>query len=798
MRKIASLSLLYLFVFYFSLSLGVVAETLNPTYDANKRLLHKIISSRTSRLIAYGWDAYNEKKYNDAELIFKRILEIEPDNKKALYGLSWTYFKIGRHEEALQGFQELFNKGYKKKECGEALFYLYLNKGQKQEAKKFLAYLSEEKQAQFKRFLAKKQEKPKRKRSSPPKKKAKAKTKIKARAKKRVKAQPHAKPTNDLNEYFKLAQARQWKEAINRFNKLSPSLQKRKDVLLVAGWAFFNVGDEKKAKVLFESLLEKEPSKEEVAYGLALSCLRLGDKACISSLAQRFSNSQRITQLFCNDLKEQMAYDYEKGRYKAVIHGYRRFSSFMCQDDNDKLKEFTAWAALKEGDYQLAERLFSSLSQKEEVNSSIYQGLISSYEHLGKEDKAWDLAERLSKSTKTQEQRPAADFFFSKGLASRAAYIWDSEDEPYYNADTLSVEGGYSYTYLDGDKGTSRLRIQEMPLLNLKIQPSQKIRMTLGLSHLLLQSGPAGEHPWLGTPALFNQKSSAKTSIDCYVPYVAFDYQSRWRVTGSLSTTPIGGPVDPVPLFDFSIHKTGHTDGISLFQRGVTRSILSWTGQRDPYTGKEWGRVVETGISAITSFDLKRGWWLSLEGGYGHLWGKNTWHNTRLSAGISAGHSLKNQYFSDASYGLFTTITHFDRNTNFYTFGHGGYFSPQFFLASGPFVHLKTIEGKRWLVDTSASLSYLNFYEKESAFYPTLSSLKGRYSSDQSSKLGFSIKLSSGYLFSPYLMGKLRFNIDRSGDYTQYHVGVLFSFFFEPRKGVLYMDLPDSSSFLYH
>ena len=758
-------------------------------YHVNDKTGNKILyddkeAKQISALVAYGWEAFNDNEFQDAEFFFKKALELSPGRPDALYGLSWTYFKTGNDPSAIEGFETLFDKGYRKVECGQALFYLYLRNGQREKAKRYLAYLSKEDQKKYK--------------SHGTKKKGTKKGGTKKKNLYQMAQRPKkAGSTKALDQFFELAKKNEWQDLTRAFNRLSPSLKNRKDVLLVAGWAFYNTANTEKARKIFKDLLKTDSSNQEAAYGLALSCQKLHDETCLASLYKLFPNDKRIKNLYCNHLRRLISDQYLSGLHQKALGTFRLFDSASCPDKTGKITELAAWAAFKGQDYQLSSQLFERLAENGRASSSVYHGLFASYQHMGNEEGAWNLAENLSRSHIPQNRKLAADFYYSKDLAARAARVLGQDSAIYSNTDAPAVEAGYEYTYLDGDKGTSRLRSQELPLVKIDFMPWNKLGLSLGLTNLLLQSGSAGAYPWIGTPLLGTQKSSAKSSVNAIIPHITFDLQDRWRITGHLSTSPIGGQISPIPLFDMTFQKAGHKTRWSIFQRSITRSILSWTGQHDPYTGKDWGRVTETGLSASTSFDLSKDWWLSLKGEYGHLWGKDTWHNTKLLTSLSVGNSFKNTFLSQGSYGIFTTVMHFDRNTNFYTFGHGGYFSPQFFVATGPFCHVTTKQGNRWLLDASLSVAYLDFYEKGSSIYPLSDKLPGSYSGDHSSKIGFSVKFSSGYLLTPHIIGKLRFAVDRSGDYTQYQIGAFLTFFLRPRNGVLNIDLANKFDFFF-
>ncbi len=742
-----------------------------PSPDSNS-------SKPVSRLLGLGWDAYKEGDYKEAEFFFQKALEVDASSNEALYGLSWTLFKKGNSQDALKGFSSLFQKGFRKKECGKALFYLYLRLNERKKARRYLPYLTPNEQKKYNRLFEK--EIKSKKRTLRPKKSAYKSIKNKKKSNKRAAR---------LSAFFLLSKEQAWNRLIELYERLSKEERARRDIRKVMGWALFNVGRVSQAKKLFHDLLIDTPQNQEIAYALALCCSRLGDLGCFNSLYKRFPMNKRIQALSCAFIGKEISTSYERAHYKKVLDIYEKFSDSKCLNEDESIRELVAWAALKEKRFSLSSRLFEGLLRKANHSLALGKGFLASLSGLGQDKRQWQLVENFSHSKRPDDREFAADFYYAQGLPERADFVYPSHKRVYFNSSSPFGETGYTYSHLDGDKGTSRLNVQEIPVFKVGFRPSEKISVFFGGSNLLLQSGATGERPWLGTPSLGLPIHRPRSSVAAFMPFVTLNYQDRWQFKGSLSLTPIGGRVGSIPLFELEMKKSGQEEGITLFQRSVTRSLLSWSGQRDPYTGKDWGRVVSTGVSAKKGINLPKKWWLSLNGSYAHLWGDDVLQNTMVSGGIALGKSEKSKLFHNVSYGIFTTVIHFDRNSNFYTFGHGGYFSPQFFIATGPFFHAVTPAGKRWMLDISGSMNYLNYYEKESSVYPISSFLTGRYPSDHSSKLGYSLNLSGAVLFAPRVMGKLILGTDQSADYRQYQVGVFLTFYFGNRTGLLSVDL---------
>jgi len=55
-----------------------------------------------------GVDKYDEKKYNDAEVEFRKVVESAPKNFEANYNLGNSYYKQEKYDEAIKSYQSAF------------------------------------------------------------------------------------------------------------------------------------------------------------------------------------------------------------------------------------------------------------------------------------------------------------------------------------------------------------------------------------------------------------------------------------------------------------------------------------------------------------------------------------------------------------------------------------------------------------------------------------------------------------------------------------------------------------------
>ncbi|MCA1743085.1 MAG: BCSC C-terminal domain-containing protein [Desulfovibrionales bacterium] len=234
---------------------------------------------------------------------------------------------------------------------------------------------------------------------------------------------------------------------------------------------------------------------------------------------------------------------------------------------------------------------------------------------------------------------------------------------------------------------------------------------------------------------------------------------------------------------------------IELRQGSVMDSLLSAIGQKDPYSRKKWGRVVHSGIKANKNFDLQESFWLSVQGEYDYYWGKNVADNHRLGGNVSLGQT-RDLYGMEFSSGLSLTAFHYQNNQNFYTLGHGGYFSPDHFVLAGPFIRLLTPRCKDYWIDFSASLGWMNYKSSQAPHYrkvsqssllnmnvPARNDFQGKYPSEDKAGLAMTLELQGMKLLTRNLALGGMAGINNSSDHTQWQAGLMLRYFFDVREG---------------
>jgi hypothetical protein len=159
-----------------------------------------------------------------------------------------------------------------------------------------------------------------------------------------------------------------------------------------------------------------------------------------------------------------------------------------------------------------------------------------------------------------------------------------------------------------------------------------------------------------------------------------YDYRSFF---GELGSTPIGFPVVNVLAQAGWVGNFGPWSfGLRGFRLPVVDSVLAMAGLRDPRTNLVWGGVTREGGQVDVNYD-PGDYAIHLYGSYSAFTGEHVASNHGGQYDLNGMWRFHRSGRQTVAVGLELFITHFADNLRFFTFGQGGYFSPQFFLFAG-------------------------------------------------------------------------------------------------------------------
>ncbi len=221
----------------------------------------------------------------------------------------------------------------------------------------------------------------------------------------------------------------------------------------------------------------------------------------------------------------------------------------------------------------------------------------------------------------------------------------------------------------------------------------------------------------------------------------AVGYQTD-SVAVDIGSTPLGfllpnivGGIEWTPTW----HSTDWTLGVA--RRAMTSSELSYAGLRDPITGTKWGGVVQSGPYA--GFGIYReNYDVSAFARVSEITGTRVLSNQFAGARFSSSRKLFSWPAMRVDAGVTVNYWNYQHDLSNYTFGSGGYYSPQSYVSLATPIELAG-QHAGWVYKVRAAVSYSVSQVRSSAFYPNDAALQAAAAR---------APLPSGYS-SPYFSG---------------------------------------------
>lgn len=234
------------------------------------------------------------------------------------------------------------------------------------------------------------------------------------------------------------------------------------------------------------------------------------------------------------------------------------------------------------------------------------------------------------------------------------------------------------------------------------------------------------------------------------------------------------------------------TDYLTLMfkgeRRAVTDSLLSYVGMKDAYSGKTWGRVTKNGGSVQLGYDDGDAGFYVNGGGYSYI-GENVANNTSMNA--SAGVYLRPYHddFRALQTGLNVSWMDFSKNLSYYTYGQGGYFSPQNYVSvSLPVDFSQKIDN--WKLNVGGSVGYQSYSQDSSDYFPTSGEAQDllkdlydlgyardyRYGGSSESGVGYTVRAGVDYNVNKDMTIGGKVGYDTFGNYNESTAGLYFRY----------------------
>lgn len=449
---------------------------------------------------------------------------------------------------------------------------------------------------------------------------------------------------------------------------------------------------------------ERDELLKEDLLALVGIYLRLDDLVKVHELENEIALLDPIeAQELRNELNAryaQKAFDQEKYQ-KALNHLYT-LAEFRDLSVNER--ELLGWTQYRLSDYSDSLDSFSMAYRQEPSSRSIAQGLMfSAYQ-----DDDLEMAAELALEYESVSSQLKQHFYDEETLLLAFAGL-NKEDAKISSLGVVSQRpndtsrfvsvAGLKVQYRSGEMGTSRLLTTRTPSVIAQWKPNRGTEIGVSMDAVQLHSGSIGSGVEVGSrtdsntcPSGIEPNFQAKRDCDrtqepmestslMLEPEIKFttalgDWGSLQLATG---VTPMTGVVNSISTGKIRLG-LGDSDGGFGFgwrRDSLTESLLSYTGQKDPYSDTTWGRVIESQLFLEGYSQIDESWTLNFSLSHSVLSGRNVTENRKNAVTGSMGYAWSINRKTQIKLGPELSYTGHDENLGGFTLGHGGYFSPQ-------------------------------------------------------------------------------------------------------------------------
>ncbi|MGF6400365.1 tetratricopeptide (TPR) repeat protein [Pseudomonas frederiksbergensis] len=602
---------------------------------------------------------------------------------------------------------------------------------------------------------------------------------------------PARKRFDDLLYLYRIRQADQLRERGNlasAYDTLAPALAQRPgDSAAVAALArmYSANGDTAKALELYKPLLQRQPNDPQLLLGAADAAVLAQDTAFAEQALQQLLKT-------------------ESGNPQTLTEAARRYQNMgQTGTATDLLRKAVAIEQSEKRRNQggqlagstVAPNPFAGVSgPRNEVSRDTLlaaipppvqemPGSVRSHTPFGidappRPQQASNRFEsQLPRAALVSEDISPAQLALNKILQERSAYVTQ----------------GVSIRSNNSESGLSKLTDIETPLeINIPLDES---RVALRVTPVSLNAGSVSGDALsrFGSGAQSDGVGSQKAegvglSVAIQRPADGFKADLGTTPLGFKYTTATGGISIDRPVSDSSNVRYG----VSVSRRPVTDSVTSFAGTTDKRSGQSWGGVTANGGRGQLSFDDNE------VGAYGYaswhqLLGNHVESNSRSELGSGVYWYLQNATDSKLTVGLSMTGISYANNQDYFTYGHGGYFSPQTFFALGVPVTWAQHSG-RLTYQVKGSVGVQHFEQDSADYFPNDKAMQAasglRYEGQNKTGIGYSVAAAAEYkVASNFLLGA-NLGLDNAHDYQQLTGALSLRYQFEDISGP--MSLPVS------
>jgi Flp pilus assembly protein TadD len=365
-------------------------------------------------------------------------------------------------------------------------------------------------------------------------------------------------------------------------------------------------------------------------------------------------------------------------------------------------------------------------------------------------------------------------------------------------AQSSTISGGIIFRNRSGEDGLSNLTDIEAPVEG---------RIAAGNGHVVVTATPvtldAGTaQNTQSTLARFGSGQAAGSLVNNYGNQTAsgvglsVGYENR-SFKADVGSTPLGFREENVVAG--AEYNGGITDKVSyslaVARRAVTDSLLSYAGAHDQGAGLTWGGVTSSGGRGALGWDDGTSG-VYVNASFQYFDGDHVQSNTAEKGGGG----FYTRLFTDANQtltvGVNTTLMHYDKNLSYFTYGQGGYFSPQQYVILNIPVEYMGRSGA-FTYDTKGSIGVQHYRQDASNYFPldpgrqSLAASSGLtpdagavYPGTSKTGVSYSFSATGEYQLAPQLSVGATASLGNAYQYREYLAAVYVRYSFTKQSGL--------------
>lgn len=348
------------------------------------------------------------------------------------------------------------------------------------------------------------------------------------------------------------------------------------------------------------------------------------------------------------------------------------------------------------------------------------------------------------------------------------------------------AEIGWMQTQYSGDDGISSMRSREIPMV-IKWPVGYDGHVFAQVDAVKLDAGtlrPGGPGVGdFGTAATYGGPTSPLPQREQGANVGAGWIGNRQRF--DIGVIGLGMPVRNLVGgwqrgFDFGAYDVG----VEIARRVEARSLLTYAGAIDPNTGNVWGGVTQTFAAVRVARPLNDTYNLASRLKLSYYDGQHVQHNVAWQWRSVIDRDFVRSEPLNLNAGLAVMFWQFTHNTNFYSYGHGGYYSPQRYVSLSVPVEVTGRQGT-WSYLVRASLGHSWTHEDSAPYYPldpALTPNGGTYAGGSGGGLGGSLRAAIEKRIAPQWSVGAWIDIERSESYSPNRAMIYLRHFFKPQS----------------